>query len=376
MTAERAPTTAVSTRRLAVAIVALLGVAAVAALFWLARSQKASDEAGNARGLKIVYGLSPYQDTIIPQYAKIKGWYAEEGLDIDTKVLAWGDVMPALGGGGVDVALQNFNSFQATYWNLRDRGVDPVFYYVMYVFRGAAIIIAKDSPLKTVSELQAEGKPLDEAVRTAATQLKGKKIAATAGTEMEQVVLAALKVAGLAPKTDATIIHVQPDEALAAFLGGSVDTFSAGVPEHTEAARHGARILLSADHVLPPVLDGIVTTRPFAEKHSDVLEKLVDVWFRTIRHLNEDMPGRTPILIDYLSSVAATKYTVKEYEYVMRTLHVLPMSRAEVGREILNPNGRYYWRRSWDANNEFLHKTDKIPRPVPPEAFIAGVAGG
>lgn len=349
-------------------LILVLIAAVIALVVWRIQIKPGDEQALT----KVIYGISPYQDTVIPQYAKLMEWYLEQGLDVDTKILAWGDVMPAVGGKAVDIALQNFNSFQATYWNLRERGIDPVFYYVMYVFKGAAIIIPEESALKTVSDFEAEGKTRKEAVKEAAKQLRGKKIAVTEGTEMEQVVIAALKAVDLDPQNDATLVHAQPDEALAAFLNSAVDAFSAGVTEHTEAARHGARILLSASDILPPVLDGIVTTREYVEKNRNILEKLIDSWFRTIQYLEEDFSNRTPKLIEYLSNVASTKYSVQEYEYVWGNLHFFAGSRDEVKKEILDSTGKYYWRRSWDANNEFLLNEGKIPRPVPYEAFWAG----
>lgn len=352
----------------AVVLGVLVALIVVAAAYFLFSSHDTLPGGEPTGDNQVVYGISPYQDTIIPQYAELLGWYEEDQLDIDLRVLAWGDVMPSLGGGAVDVAIQNFNSFQATYWNLRDRGVDPVFYYPLYVFKGAAIIIPADSPLKTVEQLESQGLGLDEAVRAAAEQLKGLEIAATEGTEMEQVVIAALNRAGL-ERDDAVLIHAQPDEALAAFLGGSIDAFSAGVTEHTEAARHEARVLLSASHVLPPVIDGLVTTREFAADHEELLDQLVDMWFRSVQHLAEDLPGRSPILLEFLNGIASTKYSVEEYEFVWNNLQFFPTSQEEAQAALLSPAGQYYWRTSWDENNEFLQKEGKIPESVPLDAF-------
>jgi hypothetical protein len=36
---------------------------------------------------------------------------------------------------------------------------------------------------------------------------------------------------------------------------------------------------------------------------------------------------------------------------------------------VLSSNGKYYWKRSWDGNNESLLKEGKIPKAVPYGAF-------
>ena len=321
---------------------------------------------------RVTYGISPYQDTIIPKYADIQGWYEQEGIVPDLRVLAWGDIMPAIGG-GVDVAIQNFNSFQASYWNLRARGIEPVFYYPFFVFKGAAILIPATSELRTAEDFSRDGLSRRASVRAAAAQLEGRSVAATIGTEMEQLVTAALDQAGLADARDQILIHAQPADALAAFLTGSVDAFSAGVTEQTEAARSGARVLVSSADILPAVIDGLVTTSTYVEENGELLDSLVALWFRSIRHLDEDLPTRAPLLLEFLNSVGSTRYTVEEYREVWNRFDYFPRTEVEAEAQIMSPSGEYYWRRSWEGTNELLLQEGTISRAVPSRAFLPAV---
>src|SRR3954452_5494893 len=63
----------------------------------------------------IRYGITPYQDSGLPVVPAMKGWYKDEGLNIELVPLAWGDVIAALSSGSIDVAIYNFNSFLAPY---------------------------------------------------------------------------------------------------------------------------------------------------------------------------------------------------------------------------------------------------------------------
>src|SRR5690349_4136044 len=63
----------------------------------------------------IRYGITPYQDSGLPVVAAMKGWYKEEGLNVELVPLAWGDVVTALSSGSIDVAIYNLNSFLAPY---------------------------------------------------------------------------------------------------------------------------------------------------------------------------------------------------------------------------------------------------------------------
>ena len=113
-------------------------------------------------------------------------------------------------------------------------------------------------PFKDVSGEDAATR--DRRVADAARQLKGKRVAVTVGTELDQIVITALQKAGLDSKKDVTLINASPEESLAAFLSGNVDAFAAGLTERTEARRHGGTELLVASDVTLPVIDGLITS--------------------------------------------------------------------------------------------------------------------
>ena len=319
---------------------------------------------------KIVYGVSPYQDTILPVVADLEGWYKEEGLDVEIRVLPWGEVMNSLAAGAVDVAIQNFNSFQAPYHNINERGGDVIFYYPFYVFKGAAIMIRKDGPIKSLEfYLKEYPNSREKAIEETVKQLKGKTVITTKGTEMEQIVLSAIDKAGLKPNQDVKIIHALPDDGLNAFLGGAGDAYSGGLTERTKAKKEGAIEMVESADLAPPVIDGIVTTRKFANSHEKELSKLINLWFKTIRFMEDDLDNRSIIVIDYLGKVGSVKYTVDEYKYTWFYMEVYPKYPEEAKKLFLDENSNFYWKRSWDSNNEFLTKDRKIPAPVPYDAF-------
>ena len=316
----------------------------------------------------IVYGISLYQDTILPVVAEQQGWYEAEGLDVQLRVLPWGDVMSAVAAGAVDVAIQNFNSFQATYHNIVDRGGDVVFYCSLYVFKGAAIMTWPERGIATLKENLENQPAREEAIQATVAQLRGKRIAVTRGTEMEQVVLAALRRAGLEDERDVTIIHAQPDDGLRAFLARDVDFYSGGLTERTEAVRNGAAVLIEASDVSPPVIDGLVTSKEFASSHSAELQTLANLWFRTIRYLEEDLDTRAVPVIDRLAREGSTRYSVDEYKFTWFNTQVYPKTAGELQEMMLAPDASYYWKRAWNENNSFLMAAGQIPRPVPLEA--------
>jgi len=344
----------------------LLGIAAVILLggsvwVWLVTKRPALQ--------RVRYGITPYQDTALPTVGQELGWYRESGMEVEFVPLAWGDVVNAIAGGSIDVALYNFNSFQAPYENAVQGNIKPVFYAAMYVFKGAAIMVHGDAGMEPFRDIPGETETQrKERVKVTAQQLKGKRIAVTKGTEYEQIVLAALDAAGLNAKKDVKLIHATPEDALAAFLARDVDAFGAGLTERVEARRHGGTELLVAADVSPPVLDGLITSDQFAAKHREILDKLVFLWFRTIQFMEKDLPQNSKYVLGYLARTASTRYTSEEYQLAW-TFQIFPPIPEEAWRLLYVDSSPYYWKRVWSANNEFLIRQGKVKTPVPFEAF-------
>lgn len=317
---------------------------------------------------KVVYGISPYQDTILPRVSEKLEWDTEEKLDIDTRMLAWDDVMPAVANGTVDVAIQNFNSFQATYENINKTGGDVIFYYPLFIFKGAAIMVRSDSDLKSLAEMQEIYEDREQAITETVKQLKGKTVFTTKATETEQLVLLALENAGMKPE-EVNIVDAPPDECLSAFLRGDAQAFTGGVTDQLKVQKEGHKQLISAADLGLVVVDGLVTTEHYAKEHPEVLEKLIKLWFRTIRYLDEDLNERTKIVIEDLNREGSYTFSVDDYIYSWEYTDIYPNSPQEIGDLLLSPDSPYYWQNSWDKNNQFLIEENRIEQPVPYDAF-------
>jgi len=283
-------------------------------------------------------------------------------------MLEWGDVMPAVASGAVDVAIQNFNSFQATYENINKRGGDVIFYYPFFIFKGAAIMVRADSGLKSFEEMKGTHDDPEKALIETMRQLKGKTIFTTKATEKEQLVLLALEKAGMTPK-DVNIVHAQPDESLNAFLHGDAQAFTGGVTDQLKARKEGHRQMITGAEMGLVVIDGLVTTKSFVDKHPDAIEKVVDLWFRTISYVEEDLDKRAEIIIEDLNKEGSFTFDREDYKYTWLYTEIYPKSRKEMESLVKEPGTPFFWKKSWDENNEFLVKEKKINNPIPYSAF-------
>jgi sulfonate transport system substrate-binding protein len=133
---------------------------------------------------------------------------------------------------------------------------------------GEAILVPKDSPIKTVAEL------------------KGKKVALNKGSNVHFLLVKLLEQAGVNYK-DIDTIFLTPADARAAFERGSVDAWAIWEPFFAAAQRQtGARILADGNGVVSNH-QFFLASRPYATKRADVvaivLQELatVDEWAKT-----------------------------------------------------------------------------------------------
>lgn len=201
-------------------------------------------------------------------------------------------------------------------------------------------------------------------------QLRGKRIGVTEGTTFEQTVLDALRVAGMDPKKDVKLVHARPEDNVAAFLSGDLDAFSAGLTERVQAKRYGATELLIGQDVSLPAIDGIIVSRDFAEQHSKEMQKLLDLWFETIRYMDADVGARSSTVRDYLKGKASVDYSAAEYT-VAWTFQYFPATRQIAKESFLTPGNLYFWKPIWDSNSDALVSQKKISERVP-ESYFGG----
>jgi sulfonate transport system substrate-binding protein len=133
---------------------------------------------------------------------------------------------------------------------------------------GEAILVPKDSPIRTVAEL------------------KGKKVALNKGSNVHFLLVKALERAGV-NYNDIDTIFLTPADARAAFERGSVDAWAIWEPFFAAAQRQtGARILADGNGVVSNH-QFFLASRSYASRRADVvaivLEELaaVDQWAKT-----------------------------------------------------------------------------------------------
>jgi NitT/TauT family transport system substrate-binding protein len=112
--------------------------------------------------------------------------------------------------------------------------------------------------------------------------LRGKRIAYSAGSVGEYFMYYALSLAGLGPQ-DVTLVpkDAVPD-AVAAYTGGEADAVSAWVPDVQAAEDAGAKTVIASDK-LRAVLDVLVSSRQSIDNKSEAVQAFHDAWFEALK---------------------------------------------------------------------------------------------
>jgi ABC-type nitrate/sulfonate/bicarbonate transport system substrate-binding protein len=301
-------------------------------------------------------------------FGQTKGWYAEEGLDVQFRILGWTEVQEALSSRAtdrIDVGINNISSIIATH----ERNPQLIYAYGFNTFdNGFALMGRPNGPLKPLDDFLRQGLARDEAIRTAAQQLKGKKVITTSNTDMEQGVAAAARRGGLDFKSDIQIINLPPDEGLAAFLSGQGDAYIGGIPQRTRANKEGMIELLTGADLGPPPINGLVTTKDYYNGNRETLAKLLKVWFRTVQYMDAHIDEGASVIVGILNKNSSANFTVDDFKRFWNKLEHYPPTPEAIQAEILSPQGRNYWRARWDdCNNYFLNVAKVITKPVTPE---------
>jgi sulfonate transport system substrate-binding protein len=144
--------------------------------------------------------------------------------------------------------------------------------YILNTNEASALMVSKDSTAQTLADL------------------KGKKVAATTGTDPFFFLLRALDAEGLS-RNDIELVHLQHPDGLQALLNGSVAAW-AGLDPHMAAGEVNSGIRPVYRNPMFSSYVVLSTRDAFAENHPEALERVLKVYEKA-RHWMLENPEET-----------------------------------------------------------------------------------
>lgn len=195
-----------------------------------------------------------------------KGWFKEEGVDVELKWFEYAPSMEAYSAGKVDaVAVTNGDALVTG-----SSGAASVAIVINDFSNGNDMIVAR-SGVKSIADL------------------KGKKIGVEVGFVDHLLLLQALASAKMAEK-DVKIVNVKTDETPQALKSGQVDAIAAWQPNSGAALKEapGSTAIYTSANVPGLIYDVLaVNPKSLTERRAD-WKKVVKVWFKVASFIKDE----------------------------------------------------------------------------------------
>ena len=205
------------------------------------------------------------------------GAFDKNGLEPEFKLFQTGlEIFQAMIGGSLDVL-----STGAVISNFPARGQGKMFLANAVEFATAQLWVREDQGIKTFADL------------------KGKRIATTAGTTAHVFLSTAMKANNLAP-SDIELLNQRMPDAVTSFISGAVPAVALWVPFNITVRDKvpGAKKLVDASAYYPQaaIMSGWATTADFHAKNRETLVRLVKAWAAG----NDYLTGKTDEALEVL----------------------------------------------------------------------------
>src|SRR3989475_8429245 len=212
---------------------------------------------------------------LAPFYAKEKGIFLENGLDVDLSLIdGGGKSMAALLGNSVDIAQLGGTELMSAYIGGGD--IEAV---ALFVPVSPWVLMAPAS-------------------YTGPSDLKGKTIGvATKGGSSEVAAVQQIERLGL-KTSDVTILATGSVANLtAAMLENRVYAGPGHPPDTAALFKAGYKVIMDlAAQNVPAVENCTIVTKKYASEHKDVMQKYVDALIQAIVAMKKDKPGTLPVM--------------------------------------------------------------------------------
>src|SRR5437867_17655 len=240
---------------------------------------------------------------LAPFYAKEKGVFLQNGLDVDLSLIdGGGKSMAALLGNSVDIAQLGATETMSAYVGGGD--VEAI------------ALFAPVSPWVLMAP----------ASYTGPNDLKGKTIGvASKGGSSEVAAIQQIERLGL-KTTDVTILATGSVANLtAAMLAKQVYAGPGHPPDTAALFKAGYKVIMDlAAQNVPAVENCTIVTKKYANEHKDVMQKYVDSLIQSIVAMKKDKPGTIPVMQKLLNVTDQDALSQTYDYYVTQIFPVYP----------------------------------------------------
>ena len=269
------------------------------------------------------------------------GAWKKNGLEPEFKLFQTGlEIFQAMIGGSLDVL-----STGAVISNFPARGQGKMFLANAVEFATAQLWVREDQGIKSFADL------------------KGKRIATTAGTTAHVFLSNAMKANGLVA-SDIELLNQRMPDAVTSFISGAVPAVALWVPFNITVRDKvpGAKKLVDASAYYPQaaIMSGWATTADFHAKNREVLVRLIKAWSEG----NEYLTSKSDEALEVLQKKQYPQVPLADFKEQYQAEKAFP---AAEWRKLYADGTVTKW---LQQVTDFFVTTGNIPNPVPASQYF------
>lgn len=302
---------------LAFSVVAMLSASSVALLS--CDRSKPGSESNEDFNTKVRFANLPYGDHTFSIIGKEKGFFADEGIDVDIKTIKIEEVVSSLANGSYDVASVPPGILFSSWEDVPN----IVTFCFSDLFQGFALMADPRKGYKSVEDFKQSGASHSEAIKLVARQIKGKTWAYPTETAVKPFIDLVLS-RGEVARTDFKSMVLDDPLTVQALKRGEADFQVGGVPSRITLQRDGfIPLLTSVDFAtgakpskesaeLAAILqNGWACTKEYYDKNHATVLKLAKVNYKIMEFMHTDRKEAMEIHMKYLSKVTGETFTAE-----------------------------------------------------------------
>jgi NitT/TauT family transport system substrate-binding protein len=269
------------------------------------------------------------------------GAFDKNGLEPEFKLFQTGlEIFQAMIGGSLDVL-----STGAVISNFPARGQGKMFLANAVEFATAQLWVREDQGIKSFADL------------------KGKRIATTAGTTAHVFLSNAMKANGLAA-SDIELLNQRMPDAVTSFISGAVPAVALWVPFNITVRDKvpGAKKLVDASAYYPQaaIMSGWATTADFHAKNREVLVRLIKAWSEG----NEYLTSKSDEALEVLQKKQYPQVPLADFKEQYQAEKAFPTAEW---RKLYADGTVTKW---LQQVTDFFVTTGNIPNPIPASQYF------
>ena len=313
---------------------------------------KPSATKGGLTPVRITF--TPYPDTSLFYFGWKKGFFRDEGLDLQIKDLTWNEQIEFTAGGGTDLAMATLDEVAAKSKNLTVVKKPVSYFLPAWLFEGT--IFACRSDMQTLGELR-EKHGEQEGKKLFLEQLKGKIIAVPESGVYDNAIRRLILSVGQEVE-DFQFVNTQLETGINGLLDAKVVIAAAGAFERPEALRRGFKIALNSVDLDVLVITGFISSSKYHDENPKVIDAFTRGWYRTVQEALKAPAASYEVVKQHLNETGSKPISLDDYKAALAG-NRFPKNPKEAREMFFEASSPLYWRKSWDGAVRTLQETGK-----------------